>query len=1006
MKNNKVLPALLALGLTTGAAISPVFAEESNDNSEEIISEKKGLYTTKKSTLENDGTYTIDIEAWGTGKTTGTSIPERVPLDIVLVLDRSGSMNDKQGEDSRTTKLSALQSAVDKFVDNVSTDARTKNVTHRIAVSTFGNSDYTGYYYPVKSLGIFNPYVFQKYSDKASYNNAFFSISAENDQSTDLKKAVDNMRADGATPTDDGMTVAKNIWNKTGDRVEDGKTAKRVTIVFTDGSPTTHSSFSTKVANNALAAGNRIKKSPIKSEIYTIGVFDSDNLKNSKVQSFMTKLSSEYQNATSMDENNGQAIPENEGKYYFKTADASKLDSIFELIGSSVFEPSTSVELTSASVLKDIMSTGFNLPENLNGKVSVYEALGTQKDENSPIQWGNPIPSNLIAEPVEENGKVVGIQITGFDYSNEYVAPGKEGKKLILQIKGITPNDAAVSNAGTFTNSDGSGIYVDKDAKTPEIEFAKPSTILTEKAYVVDYAKTLKIDNSDWKMNTGFNAFGDFSKSPLGDKNLFGSFDFGSLNYVPKTTNWNDVDSAYLFGQTNDSSIRKRTANKNGNLWSRVSVLPANNVYYEDSFVTDNNNGVVGIEFTNDWNANSTGTDNYVTDETHGKWESSETADSDNTYTEATATDNTVPTAKFKFTGTGVDIYSRTNMNSGTISVVVASEEKKANGRPVFSKTYIIDTKSASSGDGHYYNIPTFSSQGLNYGTYDVTLKVTTAAVSDGGRATYAMSGVRVYNPLGDGSLASDYDNAYAGEYNAVFTSVKDHVNTGTGSNVFIDEVIDENGNSNPAVGSYDHALSPANEVYLNKYQSIAINTPKARSTNSLPNYYIGLKSPDGKPVTVHLTKDNTVVQEITVSSTVDQYYPVKTDGVIVVENVSEDENNLLSITKVRTAFAEAPAEAENRTVSIETLDETEAMNAVMAFRAMPVTGETETPKLEEEFENDPVENDVTDIEDDSTDLGDADIVIDNVDNEEVESDNSKTNWWNKLFGGLSGLFH
>ena len=71
----------------------------------------------------------------------------------------------------------------------------------------------------------------------------------------------------------------------------------------------------------------------------------------------------------------------------------------------------------------------------------------------------------------------------------------------------------------------------------------------------------------------------------------------GKLSYQPSTMNLNGYDSFYIFGETEtESPIREYEANRNGNLWSKINVIPANNLYYEDTFVTNEENGIVVTE--------------------------------------------------------------------------------------------------------------------------------------------------------------------------------------------------------------------------------------------------------------------------------------------------------------------------------------------------------------------------------------------------------------------------
>ena len=65
--------------------------------------------------------------------------------------------------------------------------------------------------------------------------------------------------------------------------------------------------------------------------------------------------------------------------------------------------------------------------------------------------------------------------------------------------------------------------------------------------------------------------------------------------------NWDDVQEFYVFGNTGNTTVTTQDANKNGNLWTKVNVLPANNIYYEDTFVTTESDGVKGFVYSGSW---------------------------------------------------------------------------------------------------------------------------------------------------------------------------------------------------------------------------------------------------------------------------------------------------------------------------------------------------------------------------------------------------------------------
>ena len=173
-------------------------------------------------------------------------------------------------------------------------------------------------------------------------------------------------------------------------------------------------------------------------------------------------------------------------------------------------------------------------------------------------------------------------------------------------------------------------------------------------------------------------------------------------------------------------------------------------------------------------------------------------------------------------------------------------------------------------------------------------------------RWTYYLDGIRVYNPLGNVDANSVAGKAYneAGESNAQYISVRkellDSTNAGSleasiNGSVFIDKSENKVGDSTSNIGTYKD-YGPKNEVYLKKGQGVAFNIDGYNANNN--KVFIGLKSPQGKDVTVKVTSGNKV-QEIKLNSAADLYYEITPTegGNVVIENTTD---NLLSITKVR----------------------------------------------------------------------------------------------------------
>lgn len=258
---------------------------------------------TKSITYNNGGKYTLNLNV--VGKDTRESHETTEKIEVVLVLDTSGSMNycmdgsQRRCNKSNPKRLTALKEAATSFIDATETTNDTiqdENSKVRIAIAQFGQTSGV-----VSSLT----------SDTAA-----------------LKSSVNRLSANGATPADKGMAAAQTAL------LQARPGAKKIVIFFADGVPTTQNAFSTRVANDAVQTALAMKSAG--TLIYSIGIFEGanperqsfDNWGNDKANQFMHAVSSNYPNATAYDEANW-GTGGNLG-YYKATNSASDLTKIFD----------------------------------------------------------------------------------------------------------------------------------------------------------------------------------------------------------------------------------------------------------------------------------------------------------------------------------------------------------------------------------------------------------------------------------------------------------------------------------------------------------------------------------------------------------------------------------------------------------------------------------------------------------------------------------------------------
>ena len=1053
---SRLLAALMALACVLTLLPGAAMAAGEDDGGKMVVD--------KTATLEDDGTYTIELSAYATGQTTTETIKTGKPLDIVLVLDQSGSMADsitsysyqartsqgysysnysnreyyyldedgnyyrvRRGRDwdwgytyylyytkngqnyylsgtgvttqrptnvedssatiwtgmlyqrsstSSTSKLNALKAAVTNFVNSVSANAKEYNVEHRIAMVGFASegTDNSAW----KNTGLFVDGYLKKYANSwwetssqlssQDYKNALVVVNdVDGDIAGSISRAIGNLDAEGATRTSYGLEMAQKVFenNKDSER-------QRVVVLFTDGEPG-KSGYENSEANSALSKAY-VLKNENKATVYSVGLYDSDPENNTV--NFMNYTSSNYPSAQSMTYPGSKF----DDKYYMTASDADELNEIFTYIINDSTESSTTVTLDAKSVLRDILNDGFVLPAGYDAQENI--TVATQSVElgaEGNIVWGEveENPSDIAVTADEETRT---IEVTGFDYSKRYIAEEHPGDVLLVTIRGVEATDAAITNAEISTNNAASGIYENTDDE-PFVRFPEPKTILKSKTYVLDYGKSVDLASTDWGMGqittldgSGMHRFN--TQNPITALSLtYGSVLKGNgvnaLTYTPMTMNWKGYDKLYVFG--------KQIQEAEGGLinqWSRVTVMPANSVYYEDTFVTDNETGNVGIEYTGNWEkvveGTSDGNTQTVDDEHPYGWEESydDVTFSDGCAHYVTASDDEVAQASFTFTGTGVDVYSKTDMTTGTVYAVLEPQFESENAKV---QRLIVDNLAESNGETGYYQIPTVSFQNLEYGEYKVTIMVTTAAE---GRSTYYLDGVRVYNPIQGLEEDQLVQDAYGADHelNAVFQEVRDILVTQANlpegdelpnnSVVFIDQVDGEIGGETSVVGTYVE-YGPKNEVYLAPGQSIAFQV----ATGSNSHYYLGLKGPAG--ATQAEATNGTGKMQIEICGSCDMYYEVtpSADGIVMVKNTGE---NLLSITKLRTT-----SDSEDENAGIVGASVSELLAYADTFDSLEVV---EYP----------------------TDLGD--VEIENPDVQELGDGSVAWEWLQKIFRGIWDL--
>lgn len=722
-------------------------------------------------------------------------------------------------------------------------------------------------------------------------------------------------------------------------------------------------------------------------------------------------------------------------QYYSKTSDPTELEYYFaSIVQGLTTKISEEIMLEDDTVLRDIMGQGLVLTPGT--VISVSAQAGRFNPVEKKVDWLEEViplgeleipenPDDVMesetgvthgdtfipyirvynlksanpTKPNEENYHPHTVDISGYLYDKWYMNAEKlEGYRLVATITRIEATEDVVWGRATSTNHAQSGLWLpeDENGNRELLEtFVQPTTAFVERAYVLDYGKSFELtgwyfDDEDGKVadaqhidceiSNGMNWFdaenphtvnGDTCAIRYGNVHI----EDGNVFYTPVTTQWGGYDTFYVFGNTWRNTIVTLDANQNGNLWNKVTVIPANNIYYEDSFITGSEsngaNGISGFTFTGEWKTDYTGgnPNNAGLNQENPEHMEKESFKDVHGWTDALAddiqysdgsaqyTDQMGARVSFQFTGTGVDVYTRTNDTTGIVMAILTPVNVEGEAK---AKSIIMDNLAMS---GDYYQIPTLSFSDLSYGTYQVELIVTRASnVATGElRYRYYLDGIRVYNPLGSDMTEAPnlVRDAYGKELNAFYTEIRDIMlkyddftpdlaDDGITGAAFIDWIRDGQqsgqdeigtGKATYEVGTTFQTYGPKNEVYLSKGQAVVMKVDEKNT------YYVGMKSlRAGESVTVNVSGLNTAnPKTITVSHTTDMYYEVTPmDGYLVIKNGSEGDA-LLALTKLRTTnMHQMPADN-----GVQAVAPAEAISTMDLFD-LRLAGATDAPETQE----------------------------------------------------------
>lgn len=477
---------MLALVMALSLVALPSFAEGEEDsaglpNGVSIVSSggstegTVGMEMSKTLQLNADGkTGTLTLEAYATGNS--QVLQKEVPLDIVLVLDQSGSMAYKfngqglgWGDDDTDRRQYAMKNAVKNFINSVADKYDSETSDHRMAVVTFGSSA----------------------STLVNWTQV------DGTGKSTLTTAIDRLPSapNGGTQTGQGMQQAQTLLDNSKYTGSNQAQRTQVVIMFTDGVPG-DSGFDISVANDAIKAAKTMKDNGV--VVYTIGIFtgaepsqlyggsgngavgeywDWSDTDSAAANRFMNFVSSNFKAAENV--GLGQKVvnhflynsyyfeitknyTRDSSNYYLTASDADGLNNVFSTISSTI--GGSDATLTDTATMVDVISQYFQLPENYRDSLKAYTVPFTGTDASGNRQWGAKQTDYTTSIKVDSSK----VSIAGFNYSDNWVGFHTEngtktprGSKMVLeipiQVKDDTVGEVPTNDLNNSGILDGNG---------------------------------------------------------------------------------------------------------------------------------------------------------------------------------------------------------------------------------------------------------------------------------------------------------------------------------------------------------------------------------------------------------------------------------------------------------------------------------------------------------------------------------------------------------------------
>ena len=522
-------------------------------------------------------------------------------------------------------------------------------------------------------------------------------------------------------------------------------------------------------------------------------------------------------------------------------------------------------------------------------------------------------------------------------------------KKDITTIPGI--NGIYASGLYQYARAD-----ISKDGKTLRLYYDLNQA--EGKTFVVDFGLPVQIPFSDFGITNVSEFTVSFDEKDPKVTKRQGNYGNGEIDMVNRIV-------TYTLTKTLDAKVAVPiyvTDTQGKKLVQNVYIIPASNVYYEDSLAafTNGKGAALGADWSivdNDGNAATEKTGVYQALQELGKGDRTpygyDKAYKDSsmlsmgTAHKVTVTadmlakwDDTTsawPTAQFTFKGTGFDIISLTDNTSGAIVVDVYNGNSTDDQN--LKDSYLVNNYygykqdengnwvvAAEKDKNALYQIPVMKVTGLDYGEYTAVIRVFYNSFFDknyseennNNQYSFWLDAVRIYDPMGE-YAGYTADNEGYPQYIKLRDELAKTAETNKGV-VFID------GAANASIADYAN-FGPNNEVYLANGQAISFKVPE---NDKIASIQIGAKAPKG---TANLNVNEKEIVSGGLSTATEMYYDITTQvtGGSSQVTITNTTGNILSLTNLKITFNDK----NHKEVTLEEMTAKEQANAVAMVQAL-----------------------------------------------------------------------